>query len=250
MGCFTAAATGSTKPVSSCSDYSTSNPKNCSCSGSGWSQTCKTKTWTYGWVAETDHTMWNGCFTDRTQDYDVQNTQPSGSTSGFAADNNDLCPTSAIKPLSYDWTGMNSEITNLTPTGSTNQAIGLAHGWQMLTPGAPYGTPSVPASTTRYIILLSDGLNTQDRWYGNGMQESTSIDDKIDTRMNTTCTNAKKDGIVIYTLYVNTGGSNDSQPLMDCASDTSKYFKLTSASQISTAFTTIAAQITNVRVSK
>jgi Flp pilus assembly protein TadG len=254
MGCFTSTATGSTKQVdsgsnASCGGHSTSSPKNCTCSGSGWSKTCSAKTWTHTWVAETDHTLWQGCFTDRTQDNDVSNTQPSGTT-GFAADNNDLCPTSPVRPLGYDWDAMSDQITNMDPTGSTNQAIGLAHGWQMLTPGAPYGTPSVPANTTRYIILLSDGLNTQDRWYGNGMTESTSIDDKIDARMGTTCTNAKKDGIVIYTLYVNTGGSGDSDVLRDCASDTSKYFKLTSATQISTAFATIAAQITNVRVSK
>jgi hypothetical protein len=137
----------------------------------------------------------------------------------------------------------------MTASGSTNQPVGLASGWQMLTPGNPYGTPSVPPNTTRYIILLSDGLNTQDRWWGNG-QEGTSDDAKIDDRMDLTCTNAKADGIVIYTLYVNIGGANDSVPLQKCATDSSKYFKLTSASQISTAFATIAAQITNVRVSK
>mgnify|MGYP001553906507 CR=1 FL=1 len=230
-----------------CGTFSSSN---CSCSGKNNAKKCKTQQWSHNWVPNA-HSTWNGCIMDRAQDYDIHNTQPSGS-SGMSATNtypSSLCLSPTVSPLGYDWNSLNSQVDNMTASGSTNQPVGLASGWQMLTPGNPYGTPSVPPNTTRYIILLSDGLNTQDRWWGNG-QEGTSDDAKIDDRMDLTCTNAKADGIVIYTLYVNIGGANDSVPLQKCATDSSKYFKLTSASQISTAFATIAAQITNVRVSK
>jgi Flp pilus assembly protein TadG len=254
MGCFTSVAASGTTVIStgssaSCTGYSSSN---CSCKNSGNSKTCSTKNWTHpAWVAETNHALWNGCFTDRTQSYDIQNTQPSGSTSGFEADNNDNCPAATITILGYNWTSLASQITAMQAAGSTNQAIGVAHGWQALTPGNPYGTPAVPASTTRYIILLSDGLNTQDRWYGNGMTESTTLDGNIDSREEKTCDAAKADGVVIYALYVNINGSDgDSAPLQYCASDSSKYFVLTSSSQIATDFATIAQQITNLRVSK
>jgi hypothetical protein len=30
-----------------------------------------------------------------------------------------------VKPLSYDWTGMNTLVDNMSPAGNTNQAIGL-----------------------------------------------------------------------------------------------------------------------------
>jgi Flp pilus assembly protein TadG len=251
MGCFTSIATGLKATISSgsnatCNGYSAAN---CSCSGSGSSTTCKTNTWTHtSWVAETDHSLWKGCVTDRTQDYDIQNAQPSGS-SGFEADNNDYCPGAAIYNLSYDWTTLNTKVNAMAAAGSTNQAIGVAHGWQMLTPGDPYSTPSVPANTSRVMILFSDGLNTQDRWYGNGSTEGSSYDASIDTRMHLACTAAKTDGVVIYSIFVHIGTSGSSSALQDCATDSSKYYDLTSSSQIQTAFQDIAQKITAVRVS-
>jgi Flp pilus assembly protein TadG len=251
MGCFTSTATGSQATISSgrrasCSGYSAAN---CSCSGSGSSTTCKTNTWTHtSWVAETDHSLWKGCVTDRTQNYDIQNAQPSGS-SGFEADNNDYCPGAAVYNLSYDWTTLSTKVNAMVASGSTNQAIGVAHGWQMLTPGDPYSTPSVPANTSRVMILFSDGLNTQDRWYGNGSTEGSSYDASIDTRMHLVCTAAKTDGVVVYSIFVHIGTSGSSSALQDCATDSSKYYDLTSSSQIQTAFQDIAQKITAVRVS-
>jgi hypothetical protein len=251
MGCFTSTATGSQATISSgrrasCSGYSAAN---CSCSGSGSSTTCQTNTWTHtSWVAETDHSLWKGCVTDRTQNYDIQNAQPSGS-SGFEADNNDYCPGAAVYNLSYDWTTLSTKVNAMVASGSTNQAIGVAHGWQMLTPGDPYSTPSVPANTSRVMILFSDGLNTQDRWYGNGMTEGSSYDASIDTRMHLVCTAAKTDGVVVYSIFVHIGTSGSSSALQDCATDSSKYYDLTSSSQIQTAFQDIAQKITAVRVS-
>ena len=129
--------------------------------------------------------------------------------------------------------------------GSTNQPIGLVWGWHALSTGDPLNAGTPPANTTRYIIILSDGLNTQDRWYGDGVNQSTSVDG----RMTQVCNNAKADGIVIYALFVDIGGTQgNSSVLQNCASDASKYYDLTSASQINAAFTAIGQQITNLRV--
>ena len=78
-----------------------------------------------------------------------------------------------VKGLSYDWTAMKTLVDGLYPAGSTNQPIGLVWGWQSLVGGGPFGT--APAKDANYtyrevIILLSDGMNTQDRWYGNGVE--------------------------------------------------------------------------------
>ena len=98
----------------------------------------------------------------------------------FPAENPSSCPDASITTLSYDWTTLGSQITAMQPNGSTNQGIGVSHGWQMLTTGAPYNTPTVPEDVTRYIILLSDGLNTQNRWWGDGSTEGTTEDGYID----------------------------------------------------------------------
>ena len=55
----------------------------------------------------------------------------------------------------------------MKPTGGTNQAIGLSVGAQTLIPGGSmFNAPAEDPNYTynRAIILLSDGLNTEDRW--------------------------------------------------------------------------------------
>ncbi len=81
--------------------------------------------------------------------------------------------------------------------------------------GGPYPTP--PAMDPNYtyqkvIILLTDGLNTQDRWY--------TSQSSIDARQQLTCNNIKAAGITLYTIQVNTGGDPTSTLLQNCASDT------------------------------
>ena len=79
--------------------------------------------------------------------------------------------------LTYDWTALSNKVDAMVPNGSTNQAIGLQWGWQSLT-NPPL---TVPAMDPNYkyqqvIILLTDGLNTQDRWYGDGFNQSPQVD--------------------------------------------------------------------------
>jgi len=222
------------------------------------------------------HSSWGGCVTDRQRstgtptaqtmttaglratpsiDYDTANTQPSSGTDDdtkFPAENpTSTCPAATITALNYDWTSLNSQITAMQPAGSTNQGIGVSLGWQMVTTGNPFNTPSLPANTARYIILLSDGLNTQNRWWGDGSTENTTQDGYIDTHEKSTCDHAKADGVIIYTIFLDIGGTHgNSAPLQYCASDSTKYFDLTSTSAVVTAFNQIGQQITNVRVAR
>ena len=105
------------------------------------------------------------------------------------------------------------------------------------------------------IILLSDGLNTQDRWYGNGSSTSTAVDHRMyDTDGDGTCANIKDAGITIYTIQVNTGGDPTSTLLQNCASNsagtTDHFFLLTSADQLVTTFQTIGTNLTKLRVAE
>lgn len=222
------------------------------------------------------HSTWSGCVMDRQQknktttlnvngaygtrtaaatDYDTSNSQPTNSTSAwddtqFPAENAASCPAAGAVTLNYDWTTLASKVNAMTPNGSTNQAIGVELGWQMLTQGAPFGTGALPAGTTKVLILFSDGLNTQDRWYGDGSTEGTTQDGYIDTRENTACTAAKNDSVTIYAIFIHIGTNGSSTALSNCASDSSKFYDLTSSSQIKDAFKDIAQKITNLRVSK
>jgi hypothetical protein len=144
--------------------------------------------------------------------------------------------------LNYDWTSMNTLVNQMTPNGNTNQAIGLALGWQSLVGGGPFTAPPMDPKFqyNQVIILLTDGLNTQDRWYTD--QAS------IDARQQLTCNNIRTAGITLYAVQVNTGGDPTSTLLQNCATDPSKFFLLTSASEIVTTFNAIGTNISKLRV--
>jgi Flp pilus assembly protein TadG len=203
---------------------------------------CKTTTW-----VPDDHDTWNGCVWDRDQDYDTKNTAPVASNSStlFPAEQWSSCPVQ-LMPLSYDWTGLKNLINTMTPNGNTNQGIGMAWAWMSLTQSSPLNAPAKDPNYTYKdaIVLLSDGLNTQNRWYGNASQ--------IDARQKILCDNAKAAGITIYTVHVNTGSPPDpvSAVLQYCASGPQNFYQVTSASQTASVFSSIGTSLTKLRVAK
>ncbi len=153
------------------------------------------------------------------------------------------CPQQATG-LSYDWSGMSSVINNMSPSGYTNQNIGLELGWMSIAGGGPFSVPARDPNVTykNIIILFTDGLNTENRWYTD--QAS------IDARQTMTCTNAKAAGITLYTVQISTDGTAPSSLLQNCATDSGKYFYLTSSSQLVTAFNQIGTDISDLRIAK
>ncbi|HEY4274756.1 MAG TPA: pilus assembly protein TadG-related protein [Rhizomicrobium sp.] len=205
---------------------------------------------THTWIP-LSHSYWKGCIMDRDQDDDTGFATPGNK---FPAENSGSCNSATVMPLNYKWDfassndsdNLSAKIDSMVANGGTNQTIGLAHGMQIQMTGAPYNAPAIPANTTRYIILLSDGLNTLDRWYGDGSNQSS----QVNTRMAAACKVARDNGFIVYTLFVDLNGAQgNSQVLQDCATDTSKYYDLKKSSDIITAFNDIAQKITNLRVS-
>jgi Flp pilus assembly protein TadG len=187
------------------------------------------------------HSTWNGCVTDRDQNFDTTNDAPVAGGTLYPAEQYSSCPASSVVGLSNNWTTLNDKIDTMTPAGNTNQAIGLQLGWQTLT-AAPYTIPPIDPDY-RYqtvIILLTDGLNTEDRWY--------TTASSIDARQQRTCDNIKAAGLTVYTVQVNTGGDPTSTLLQNCASDPGKFFLLTSAGQIVTTFGQIGTSLSKLRL--
>ena len=197
------------------------------------------------------HSTWNGCVTDRGDsgapnagNYDTNVVAPSSAAATqFPAEQYSSCPQQVLG-LNYNWSAMNTLVNNMSPNGNTNQAIGLAHGWMSLVGGGPYTAPALAPGYTynQIIILLTDGLNTQNRWYTN--------QNSIDARQQLTCNNIKAAGITLYTIQVNTGGDPTSTLLQNCASSSDKFFLLTSANEIVTTFNTIGTNLSNLYVAK
>ena len=212
-----------------------------------------------------DKTKWTGCVTDRTKDYDTKNTAPTSTNTltmvvaeeyvtkdWYGNVTEQYCKSTnnpyvgLIVPLSYDWTALKTAIGNLQPTGNTNQGIGLAWGWLTLGVGvAPFNAPAKDTANYTYrdaIVLLSDGLNTQNRY------SSTASD--IDARQRILCDNAKAADVIIYTVQVNTGGDDTSAVLQYCASGTDKFYLVTDPSQTLSVFNSIGQSLARLRVYK
>jgi Flp pilus assembly protein TadG len=232
-------------------DWNNANQRKGSCSNSSYTR--KSYCETNGAVWTPDHSQWTGCVTDRDQDYDTKNTPPTSANaptmvvaeeygSYCKSGNNPYMP--PIKPLSYDWTALKTTIDSMQPTGNTNQGIGMAWAWLTLGTGAPFNAPAKDASYTYKdaIILLSDGLNTQNRWYTSASS--------IDARQKILCDNAKAANVTIYTVQVNTGGDAESSVLKYCASGTDKFYHIKSASQTLTVFNSIGTSLAKLRVAK
>jgi Flp pilus assembly protein TadG len=225
-------------------DWTTWDTLNGTCSKSSYTTKSNCQSHSGKWTPA-NHSTWNGCVVDRggtngpdPAAYDTNVVAPTtGITSSlFAAEQYSSCPQAAMG-LSYDWTAMTTLVNGMSPGGNTNQAIGLALGWMSLAGGGPFTVPPMDPSYTysQVIVLLTDGLNTQDRWY--------STASSIDAREKLTCANIKAAGILVYTVQVNTDGDPTSTLLQNCASDSSKFFLLTSADQIVTTFNAISTQL-------
>jgi Flp pilus assembly protein TadG len=257
-------------------DWTDWNNANGSCSNSSYNSNryiCNQHggTWTRG-----NHNTWNGCVTDRGQPGTTTGPSPGPSTlntdtnviapstnkdTKWAAEQYSACPAATVMALNYNWSSMTTLVNSMSPNGSTNQAIGLAMGWMSLVGGGPFPTPPVMDPLYNYqqvIILLTDGLNTQDRWYGDGSNVST----QVDARQKMTCDNIHAGKVTLYTVQVNTGGDPKSTLLQNCAGswsadlksdkypDPDKFFLLTSSSEIITTFQQIGTSLSNLRVAK
>ena len=256
---------GATNYAASWIDWTDWNAVNGKCSSTKYTtqSACVAahKTWT-----PANHNTWNGCVTDRglpittgpdlpsAGNYDENVNLPVAGNlaTQYPAYQAPSCP-QAVMGLNYDWSAMTTEVNNMQAGGSTDQPIGLVWGWQTLVGGGPFTAPALDPNYQyqQVIILLSDGLNTQDRWYGNGSTTSTQVDSRMyDQNGNGTCANIKAASITIYTIQVNTDGSSTSTLLQDCASDLGKFFLLTSADEIVTTFGQIGTALSNLRLAR
>jgi Flp pilus assembly protein TadG len=235
-------------------DWTDWNNNNGSCSKSGWgtgtSVGCLLAlgTWT-----RDSHKTWNGCVVDRGDKLlpTLLNTDILALPidllqlgTMYSAEQYSDCPT-AMLTLGTDWDGMDTLVDNMKPAGNTNQGIGLFHAWMSLVGGGPQPAPPPEDPNYKYskvIILMSDGLNTQNRWYSKQSQ--------VDDRQKLACANAKAAGITIYSVQVNTGGDPTQDVMKNCASSSDKFWEIKTAGDIGSVFNEIGTNLTKLRVAK
>ncbi len=231
------------------------------------------------WTSISSKNSWTGCVIDRDESADTTKEAPTLSSTDYPAAYSfqyanvnstiEICP-AQILPMTpvYSLTGTDSstdtstikgKINSLGPNGGTNQAIGMAWAWMSLQTGVPLNTPAKDPNFqyTDSIILLSDGLNTISRKYGDGVNPAP----QVDARQKLLCQNIKapepdaaKNMVSrvrpqMFTIQVNTDGDDESDVLKYCA-DTGNFYSTNSASGLAGIFNAIGTSLAKLRVAK
>jgi Flp pilus assembly protein TadG len=203
------------------------------------------------WTSNNNHSAWTGCVADRDKNNDTTVTAASNNNRRFPGMKQGCGNLETVMPLNYNWGTSGSIDTNtlhgkinaLVADGNTNVTIGLAWGFHMVAPtgtlpyslGAAYNT----ANLSKYVIILTDGTNTENRF-----NDPTGT---IDARTALACTNIKAAGIKIYAIRVIDGNA---ALLQNCATNAGMYFDVQDASQLSSVFNSIGNTIANLHLSK
>jgi hypothetical protein len=223
----------------------------CTCSGSGSSTICHL--WRGDGTAATvdaapPHSTWTGCVNDRDQPTDATNAAPGSAATNFYAEQWSDCLPATVTAMSNQWQTLKDQINAMTPSGNTNQAVGLAWGWQSVsTTNGPIAAPGKDANSIYkdFIVLLSDGLNTQNRW--------STTQSSIDARQEVLCQNIRTDTanpVTVFSIQVNINNADPkSQVLQDCATN-GNFQMITNSNQTSDAFNNVLTQISKLRVAR
>jgi Flp pilus assembly protein TadG len=211
---------------------------------------------------------WTGCLTDRGPGYDtnakrVDMTRPESFYPGVECDRDPRKQQLAtIQPLTDNWNTLRTAVDRMNPDGCTNVTIGARFGMAALSPsgtgpvggGVDFGTPDVD----KYLIVLTDGLNTRNRYTdacykGAKPDDALPIDDKTkamcdDIKAKSSRRDAKGSPIPdvkVFTVRVLEGNR---ALLTNCATNASMYKEVTSASEIDAVFKDILREITRLRL--
>ena len=200
------------------------------------------------------------------------------STSGLGTTKgpNKGCGMAKVVRLSTDFTSLKSTIDGFSASGNTNIPMGLAWGWNMVAPGAPFsdGAPYTDDKTKKIIVLMTDGENTIDQrdtpndgtyagtgyiWQrrvlksdGVGLTNGASDAERtaaLDSRLALLCTNIKNKKIEIFTMRVEVA-SGSSTLLKNCASGDDHYYDVKDSKTLTAVFQSVAGQIAALHLSK
>jgi hypothetical protein len=206
------------------------------------------------WDRPSDRLDWTGYVEDRDQPHDVTADPATADIrtkhrarrfsryAGSDGKGNDIA---AIRPLTSlygtDYDALAGTIGDMRPRGNTNVALGIAWGLATLVRSEPFAEAASPKGVRRFMIVLTDGENTQSLVNGAVNRNAKAIDER--TRL--ACGSAKK-AATVYTIRLVEGNA---ALLRDCATDPDKYYDVTDPSRLEGVFRSIIKEISTLRLS-
>ena len=182
------------------------------------------------------------------------------------------CQIAPITPLTNQKLAVLSAIDGMVATGSTVIPSGLAWGWRVLSPTAPYteGSPYNSEEYNKVIVLLTDGMNdigTSGQqalpnpnlsWYSGygyvaqGRLGATNMADahaELDARTAQLCQNIKDNDIIIFTITFQLADGPIKDLMRNCASEPDNYFDSPDNATLRQHFQAIGKELRNLRIS-
>jgi len=168
------------------------------------------------------------------------------------------CPAAAVLPLSEDMTALKDRINEMKASGWTFGNIGMAWGWRMLSPEAPFteGVDWDNQAWRKVIVMMTDGDNVRSSPYGafgvNGTH-SVSSSGVLDDRLEEVCENMDaQDNVTVYTITfeARSGGIDDATRTLyeNCAGNGGYHEHVTSSEELIEVFREIAQELSNLHI--
>ena len=186
------------------------------------------------------------------------------------------CGLQKVMRLTTDFSSLRTAIDNLNADGNTNIPIGMAWGWNAVSPYAPFAD-GVAYNTPKHkkiVILMTDGENTIAQrdtpndgtyagtgyiWQGRVLksnntplqQGATDAErtEALDSRLALICQNMKAKDIEIYTVRVEVD-TGTSELLKSCATGEDYFYDVTHSTNLTQVFQSIAGQIAALHLSR
>lgn len=244
-------------------------------------------TWTVLQSMQGGLANWRGCLRSRNEPYDITDALPDplvpntlfsahfkpflgGDKNAYqghlGGSQNEGCPTAPIQALTNVKSTITSAIAAMNASGNTNIPEGLAWGWRLISPQAPFtaGASYEDKDTIKAIILLTDGDNVVNGMfssYGQGDASNPhlgpSVNATLDTKLSALCENIKAnqdgidngDDIVVYTIAFAISGPILTR-LANCATNPAKAFTADTVSELHNTFAAIASALKQLRLAK
>ena len=163
------------------------------------------------------------------------------------------CPRPIIGPTG-DVRQVMAEVDTIRAAGTGRFDQGMAWGWRAVSPewAGLWGLRDYPDTTgerEKVIVFITDGNSTMEEWRFDGVAEwgwnnagTEMLGNLVDV-----CSQAKAQGITVYTLFV-AGNRHAESYMRACASSPAHYFDVTRNDAMASAFATMGAALSNARL--
>ncbi len=197
-------------------------------------------------------TEWHGCVGSREDPLHIRDGSYNNRVPGLTNRN---CAT-PILPMTARKSDILDTINNLTPSGETYMAAGMAWSLRVISDGAPFSEgvsykTAQEKNTLKIIVLMSDGENTFAPNSGDFKFHDEEDPDLANQFTLDACAEAKTNDITIYTIGFGDEITEETETLLkDCATKNEQYFSANDAQQLQTAFNTISNDINAIFLSQ